>query len=658
MAVRLQRFLPHRHRHRGRAPRRLAALHLATVGLGTAAVGVLVALAVWVWPGGPTPEHSHLTLALGLGGGAAALSCGLFIQLRRLARAELAELGDLRAAAEILRAILGTIGKGVILADPGLRIRLFNPAAEILFGRLSDETLSVPVGALIPGLATLAATQPAPGEAPESPRVRQHRGVRTGAEFPARLLLRNLTLDGAVWLLILVEDLTETERAEARLDYLEHHDPLTGLINRRAIERLIGASPADAGRAGRPHALCLIDLDHFKIINGTCGHAAGDKLLKQLGRIITAKLAGATAMARLGGDEFAALFVGDAVAGAEAACEELVRTMRSFLFTWEERSYDVTVSVGIANFAPAEGALIALGRADIACQVAKARGGGRLHRYSPEDAGSIRRQGEVDLVSIIGRALDADRFRVVAQPIRSLADPGAPPHYEILVRMQDDQGRSVAPNDFIPAAERYVLMPTVDRWILAHVLSHQAERLRAWHARYPDRFLFAVNLSATTLVDEGFLPYLKRQFSDYGVPYPSICFEVTETAAVSDLGRARTFMQRLCDLGSSFAVDDFGTGFASYTYVKSLPIRYLKIDGSFVRNLASDPVDRAFVESINHIGHVLGLQTIAEWAETPEVVATLRDLGVDFAQGYGVGAPVALSDLRFEEDGDSAANEP
>ncbi len=192
-------------------------------------------------------------------------------------------MGDLRAADEILRAILGTTGKRVILADPWLRIRIFNPAAEILFRRLSEETPSVPVTVLIPGLAIPAVVAPTAGEPAESPCVHHLNGVRTGVEFPARLLLCNLTLDGASWLLILVEDLTESERAEARLDYLEHHDPLTDLRNRRAIERLIGASLADPERADWPHALCLIDLDHFKIINATCGHAAGNKLLKQLG---------------------------------------------------------------------------------------------------------------------------------------------------------------------------------------------------------------------------------------------------------------------------------------------------------------------------------------------------------------------------------------
>jgi EAL domain-containing protein (putative c-di-GMP-specific phosphodiesterase class I) len=217
--------------------------------------------------------------------------------------------------------------------------------------------------------------------------------------------------------------------------------------------------------------------------------------------------------------------------------------------------------------------------------------------------------------------------------------------------MQDDHGNPVSPEHFIPAAERFVLMPAVDRWILAHLLAGQAERLRLWHARHPDRFLFAVNLSATTLMDDSFLPYLKRQFADHEVPYPSVCFEITETAAVSDLGRARGFIQDLKDLGCAFAVDDFGSGFASYAYLKSLPVRYLKIDGNFVRSLEGDPVDRAFVESINRIGHVLGLETIAEWAETPELVEALREMGVDYAQGYGVGEAVPLEDLRLERAG-------
>ncbi len=593
------------------------------------------------------PPRSVAAIVLSLGAVAATLSLTLLLRLWRLARAERAELMNLKAADQTLGALLGSIADGVILADRDQRIRLFNPAAEIQFARLSDETLSIPLHSLIPGLHDPANTLPGPGEDPGGTRVRHLSGVRSGGEaFPLRLLMRDLVLEGEPWLLLVVEDLTESERSEAQLEYLAHHDLLTGLMNRRAFERLVGSAAADPTRVHIPHALCLIDLDQFKVVKSRCGHAAGDKLLQQVAQLVSAKLGEASATARLGGDELAALFAGEAALKAESTCEELVRTVRSFLFTWQERSYDVSASIGLVAFDPVDGVLGALGRADIACQVAKSQGGGRLHVYSAGDAISIRHDGEMILLSTIGRALDQSRFRIFAQPILPLQSPLAPLHYEILVRMQDEQGNPVAPDRFIPAAERWVLMPAVDRWVLAHLFRGQAEHLRVWHKRYPDRFMFAVNLSATTLMDDSFLPYLKRQFADHEVPYPSICFEITETAAISDLGRARTFIQELKDLGSSFAVDDFGSGFASYAYLKSLPVHYLKIDGSYVRNLAKDPVDRAFVESINHIGHVLGLETVAEWAETQELVDELRAMGVNFAQGYGVGQEVALEDLR------------
>jgi diguanylate cyclase (GGDEF)-like protein len=521
-------------------------------------------------------------------------------------------------------------------------------------GRLSEEALGTPLGHLIPALDTPEAALAAPEEDAASPRVRHLNGMRGGESFPLRLLLRDLPLHKATWLLVLAEDLTETERAEAQLDYLERHDPLTGLRNRRDFERAVARTATDPREAGRPHALCLMDLDHFKLINTACGHAAGDKLLKQVARIVATRLADAQVIARLGGDEFAVLFGGDFAPLAQSRCEELVRTLRSFLFTWHERSYDVSVSAGLVTFVPARGVAEVLAQGDIACQTAKSQGGDRLCLYSEDDALSARRQAEATLVSTIGGALDEGRFRMIAQPILPLHDATEPVHYEVLARMRDDQGHPVPPEQFIPAAERYILMPAVDRWILAHVLGRQAEQLRAWNRRYPDRFLFAVNLSATSLTDDGFLPFIRRQFEDNQVPYASICFEVTETAAVSDLGRARSFMAGLRSLGSSFAVDDFGAGFASYAYLKQLPVQYLKIDGSFVRQLETEPMDRALVESINHIGHVLGLETIAEWAETPAVVEALRRMGVDYAQGYGVGRPIALSEVRLERARDIA----
>lgn len=597
---------------------------------------------------GSSPVALPLVAALALALVAVVLAAALVPRIITLARVEGAGLADLRLVDETLKALLGAIGSGVILADRDGRIQLFNPAAEILFGRLAEEVVGGPLGGLVPGLADLGLALAPSGEDLGRARTQHLDGLRDGNPFPLRLLLRSLSVGGSTWLLVLLDDLSEAERADAQLEFLQRHDPLTGLRNRKDLERAVAGTGAGPAEAARPHALCLMDLDHFKLINTACGHAAGDKLLKQVGRILATRLADAQVIARLGGDEFAALYAGAAAAQAQPQCEELIRTLRSFLFTWRERAYDVSLSAGLVSFTPAEGVAEVLARADIACQTAKSQGGDRLCLYNEDDALSVRRQTEATLISTIGGALDEGRFRMIAQPILPLRSRNEPVHYEVLTHMRDHQGNPVPAEEFIPAAERYILMPAVDRWIISHLLGRHGAQLRAWHERYPDRFLFAVNLSGTTLADASFLPFLQRQFAEHEVPYASICFEVTETAAIADLARARSFMQSLRELGSVFALDDFGAGFTSYAYLKALPIRYLKIDGSFVRKLETEPVDRALVESINHIGHVLGLETIAEWAETTQVIETLRAIGVDYAQGYGVGLPIALDEFRLD----------
>jgi diguanylate cyclase (GGDEF)-like protein/PAS domain S-box-containing protein len=576
----------------------------------------------------------------------------LYARFRILTRSESRSRFDLDAAGETLRALLGTVSHGVILTDTDGRIRLFNPAAEVLFGRLSEETLSLPVSTLIPDLRMSDEFDTALLGQTTGPRVRHDTAIRADDQrFPIRLLMRTLTLDGDVYWLLIAEDMTELERSEERLEFLKQCDPLTGLQNRPTFERILAAVTAGKTEDRRLHALCLIDIDRFKAINDTFGHAAGNKVLEQLGQIVKTRLSSATALARLSGDELVALFVGEAATRARELSEDLVRTMRSFLFTWEDRSFDITLSIGLVAFDPARtGAIEALSQADIACRVAKEKGRDRVHVYSHGDAESIRHRGDLTLIPTIGSALSDGRFRVMAQPIQPLQDSDGPMHYEILVRMEDEKGKSVVPDSFIPAAERHIMMPAIDRWIITHVFAHQADQLRAWHEAFPDRFMLAINLSGTTLIDDGFTQYLKRQFAEYDVPYTSICFEITETAAVADLRRARAFMQEIRALGSAFAVDDFGTGFASYAYLKFLPVNYLKIDGSFVRSLETDPVDRALVSSINHIGHVLGLKTIAEWAETPALVSRLRAMGVDYAQGFGVGRPLKLADLALHLD--------
>lgn len=640
----------------------LASTRSATRGYLVALSGSLLTLGLVAWDyrermsaiaADSNGQHAELgvtpALALIVATATTTLALLFYLRFRALARAQLRDLADLDAAGETLRALLGTVSHGVILTDIDGRIRLFNPAAEILFGRLGEETLALPIEILIPDLRlsdVFDGSRASPGL---GPRVLHLQGVRADdRQFPMRVLTRPLTLDGEDFRLLIAEDMTESERSDQRMEFLEQRDPLTGLQNRPTFERILGAVTPLRGDEHPEHALCLIDIDRFKVINDTFGHAAGNKALEQLGQIAKTKLGAATALARLSGDEIVALFVGDAASQAKALCEDLIRTTRNFLFTWQERSFDITLSIGLVVFDPRKtGSIDALGQADIACRIAKEKGRDRVHVYRHRDAESIRHRGDLALVPAIGRALSEGRFRIMAQPIQALHGSNQPIHYEILARMKDEKGNAVVPDTFIAAAERHILMPTIDRWIVTHVFSSQSEQLAAWHAAVPDRFMLAINLSGTTLMDDGFTAYLKRQFAEYAIPYASICFEITETAAVADLRRARTFMQEMRALGTSFAVDDFGTGFASYAYLKFLPVDYLKIDGSFVRNLETDPVDRALVSSINHIGHVLGMKTIAEWAETPELVERLRTMGVDYAQGFAVGRPLRLEDLRL-----------
>lgn len=599
--------------------------------------------------------YSRLTLGLGLAATFLLATLALYRWVVSQSRNSLKERTDLRESRLKLQAILSATTDGIILTDVQGRIEIFNPSAEMMFGRLTEDVLNANLFKLLPefvsseGADSLLRQQDAE-HAP--PLVRETIGRRKGGtKFPARLWVSSIRFDEEPHILIVVQDLTEHERNEKHLAFLEQRDVLTGLLNRREFEHRLTTILADPQTGpGVPHVLSQIDADRFKLINDTCGHEAGDEMLKQLAMLIKAKLSVAELTCRSGGDEFIALFKHRTAEEVRKICDGLTQTVRNFIFTWRDQSFDVAVSIGLVEFMPEnEGASGVLSKADIACHMAKAHGRDRIHIYHEGDVELIRHHGDMHLVATISQALDEGRFHLYAQPIVPIASSSKRLHFEVLVRMIDEEGTAIIPDQFIPAAERYILMPSVDRWIINRLFSLQAENLRAWHHIEPDNFLFAVNLSGTSIADEGFLRYLKRQFTDWDVPYRSICFEITETAAVSDLERARTFMQELNALGCTFALDDFGTGLSSYTYLKELPVDYLKIDGSFVRGMSEDPVNYALVESITQIGHVLGLQTIAEWAEDKATLTQLRALNVDFAQGFGVGEALPVCDLTLAD---------
>jgi len=427
-----------------------------------------------------------------------------------------------------------------------------------------------------------------------------------------------------------------------RISYQASHDELTGLINRREFERHLEYLIELATSDEREHALLYMDLDQFKIINDTCGHLAGDDFLRQLAVIMKSKLRKADILARLGGDEFGILLMDCPQDKAEDIGEVLRTSVENFHFFWGERSFTAGISIGVVSVsANGMSTAIALSTADTACYMAKEAGRNRVHIAAVDDHEIIKHRGEVKCVTRIKEALEQDRFCLYCQPVVPVrADLALQPHVEILVRMIAADGSLVQPGSFIPSAERYNLMTAIDQRVVTQALG--------WlEAQVPgsDLPVFMINLSGQSLSDEQLLAYIEGRLSTSRVSPAQLCFEITETAAVSNLASAVEFIETLKQLGCRFALDDFGSGLSSFTYLKRLPVDYLKIDGSFVREIANDPISYAMVKSINDIGHVMGKQTIAEFVETPAILEELKTLGVDYAQGYGIARPQPLETL-------------
>lgn len=438
------------------------------------------------------------------------------------------------------------------------------------------------------------------------------------------------------------------DEATERLSYQASHDALTGLVNRREFERRLERALATAHAEGRVHALCYLDLDQFKIVNDTCGHVAGDELLRQLTVLLQSKIRDTDTLARLGGDEFGVLLDNCPLEQSEIVADLLRQTVKDFHFAWNGKPFAIGVSIGLVPINRETGSLdVVLSCADAACYAAKDKGRNRVHLYRAEDGDLVQRQGEMNWVARIARAVEENRFRLYYQTIMPLQDEiHEGRHFEILLRLIDDDGQIVPPMAFIPAAERYNLMPSIDRWVVSTAFGLYWKLFpECGKAQEKPCHTCTVNLSGPSLCDEYFLEFIKRQFVMYKVPHKHICFEITETAAISNLSKAIGFISELRACGCRFSLDDFGSGLSSFTYLKNMQVDYLKIDGSFVRDMVDDPMDEAMVSSINQVGHVIGLKTIAEFVENDAVLEKLREMGVDFAQGYGIEHPKPLEDL-------------
>jgi diguanylate cyclase (GGDEF)-like protein len=423
---------------------------------------------------------------------------------------------------------------------------------------------------------------------------------------------------------------------------MAYHDSLTGLVNRAEFKRRLDAAVEAAREVGEIHALLYLDLDQFKLVNDSCGHPAGDELLRRLAQRLQRGVRESDTLARLGGDEFGVLLKSCPLERAERIALGLLDTIRNYSFIWGDRTFKVGASIGLVRVSGDEGAQGLLSLSDMACYAAKERGRNRVHVYAEGDEELSLRRGEMQWIQRLQAAMANSGLMLYRQRIQALQ--GADSHCELLLRMRGEDGEVITSDSFIPAAERYNLMPEIDRW----VIQHTCEQLQGLHqASHPtDPGCIFINLSATSLSDTGLVGYIRDQLHSHGIPPSCVGFEITETAAIADFDCAMKLITALREHGCRVALDDFGTGMSSFSYLKSLVVDFVKIDGGFVRNMLEDRMDCAIVEAINNIGHIAGIKTIAESVESDAIVQRLTALGVDFAQGWAVESPQPFTDIQ------------
>lgn len=471
---------------------------------------------------------------------------------------------------------------------------------------------------------------------------------REGKEIWAHITAKVVDDDGEPTVLLVVEDSTVAKSLSDKLRYHASHDALTGLMNRSEFHKQLHQALAACQRDQSSHALCYLDLDQFKVINDTCGHFAGDEVLCQIAALLEDEIGKQDVVARLGGDEFGVLLRNCSLDSARRVAEALRRSISGQRFEWSGKSFNLSASIGLVpitdgNLNSAE----IMSRADTSCFEAKDDGRDRVRVFREDDLVLANRHGEMQWVAEIHRALDENRFMLYYQSIQPLdksIQEGH--HYELLVRMLDEDGNMVPPGLFLPAAERYSLSNRIDAWVVDAAF----EWLEQNPAHVDNLESCSINLSGLSVGNPQFLEYLVEKCRNSHIPPEKLCFEITETAAISNLGLATRFIRRLRQQGCRFALDDFGSGLSSFAYLKNLPVDYLKIDGVFIRELASDAIDQAAVRSINEIGHVMGKKTIAEFVEDDIVIQKLREIGVDYAQGFGIAKPQPIATMVGDND--------
>ncbi len=440
----------------------------------------------------------------------------------------------------------------------------------------------------------------------------------------------------------IAEDITERKIAQETISFMAYHDALTKLSNRNAFEHKLITAIERADAQQTQHVLMYVDLDQFKIVNDTCGHAAGDEMLKELATLLQSTIKEGVTLARLGGDEFGVLIEDEQIEYGVQLGQQLLDVIQEFRFYWDGRKFSVGASIGLVVIEGTGRSMSELlSAADMACYAAKEKGRNRVHVYNEDDEELLQRHGEMQWVSRLKAALEEDQFVLYQQVIAPLQAQGAGVrHHEFLIRLLDENGTLIPPGAFLPAAERFDLMPALDRWVVRNICKHIGQH--AGDNFNDQQSISFINLSGQALTDDSFIEFILQEFNDNNINPESICFEITETAAIANIKTAIKFIKQLKAEGCYFALDDFGTGMSSFSYLNALPIDFLKIDGSFIKGLLEDPMNASIVEAITRIGHSAKLRMIAEWVESREVYDQLIEIGIDYAQGYAIARPAPI----------------
>jgi diguanylate cyclase (GGDEF)-like protein/PAS domain S-box-containing protein len=550
---------------------------------------------------------------------------------------------------------LASIADAVVTTEAAGAISYLNPTAERLTGWRMAEALGQPLDAVFP-LITDGSREPI--ESVTARCLREGRAIdlvegvlllrRDGTEVAiggsaAPLHDRNSATIGVV---LVFHDVTEKRRVARALTHDATHDALTGLVSRKEFERRLSRVLAESADAAAEHALCYLDLDRFKPVNDICGHEAGDDLLRRISAILASHLRVRDTLARLGGDEFGVLLEHCSLAKAEAVAEGLRQASENFRYVRGEKSFPVGVSIGVVAIRAGSGGPDAVLRAaDAACYIAKDAGGNRVHVAPSEETPATLQLVQSRRLTRLTRALDEDHFQLYVQRIVPLLpERAARPRCEILLRLPDESGGLLTPDSFLPHAERHRLMPAIDRWVVRHTVALVGQ----WHRDHPECALplCSINLSASSLQDDNLIRAAQEYLAQHRLPPEAISFEITEAAALGDFARTVRLISEIRAAGCGVGLEDFGNGLTSFAYLRALVVDYVKISGHYVRGVADDPVYGTLVSTVNQIGRIMGLTTIAEDVETDAVLQKLRDLEVAYAQGHGVAAPEPLVDAR------------